>query len=75
MSATSNLGSICEALVANGGNNELFDRYLMDFLALISSEKIDVGKYVRDPALPQFVQVALKPFLRVAASIDEVFQG
>ena len=44
MSATSNLGSICEALVANGGNNEMFDRYLMDFLALISSEKIDVGK-------------------------------
>lgn len=75
MSVCANLGNICEALAANGSNNEMFDRYLMDFLALISSEKIDVGKYVRDPSLPQFVQFALRPFLRVSATIDETFQG
>lgn len=61
----SSLSSICETLETKAENNASFDKILLDYLVLISSEKIDICKYARDPYLRRFTQLAFQPFMRL----------
>lgn len=63
----SSFASICKTLESNLENGTSFDKILIDFLLLITAEKVDICKYARDPYLHQFTNLALQPFLRLNA--------
>lgn len=63
----SSLSSICDTLETKAENDATFDKMLIDFLVLISSEKVDICKYARDPYLKRFTQLAFQPFIRLNA--------
>ena len=70
----SSLNSICETLESKADNDESFDKILIDFLILISSEKIDICKYARDPYLKRFTQLAFQPFMRLNVHSKQQFR-
>lgn len=70
---SSSLLAVCETLTLHISNNAEFNRYLLDFLVLLTSENNDSTRYVRDPYLPRFVQLALHPFSHLSSSSDADF--
>ena len=70
----SNLVSLCDSLELKTSNESSFDKLLIDYLILITSEKSDVCKFARDPYLKRFIQLAFQPFLRLHSSSDERFR-
>jgi hypothetical protein len=71
----SNLFPLCESLLSKVRNEPTFMRTLLDYLVLVGGEKLDICKYARDPALPQFIEITLLPFAKLSASSPPEFLG
>ncbi|OHT02463.1 hypothetical protein TRFO_30408 [Tritrichomonas foetus] len=69
----STLISICQTLETKIQNEASFDKILIDYLVLMTSEKVDICKYARDPYLKQFIQLAFQPFLRLNPNSNSQF--
>jgi hypothetical protein len=68
---SSDLANICHSLLTKGNGTDIFDHCLIDYLSVLSEEKIDITRTVRDPFLPEFVRLSIMPFSRLSISKDE----